>query len=176
MLDDLELPNRGSVAHVSLPEPRPVAPSVGQVQQVPLAPDDTADGRQAPPARAGWTGLGVIAQFVADHRRGEIVQIGDDDTAQLPRLADCPVIAQQLDDDRLRHDMVIGRIRTFEGEIADFLRRIAVGHPRAEKAGDVFTKLRRHDLAERAQVAEPVEAPPARDTGIEQHLDHAGIA
>ena len=149
-------------------EVRPVRPH----DHVAGAAEDALQRRQAPPARALAAHLRVIANLVADHRRGEILEIGAEQPADLAFAAGPPRIVHHLDEQRLRHQMIEPAGRAFDRQIAKLLRRIAIAHldlelPRGHAifaagapAANAFLVVR--GAAEIISIAGEPTAPPPR--------------
>jgi hypothetical protein len=83
MLDDLVLLDRRDLVEGLEAGARQEAAAVGLHQQVALAAEDAPQGRQGPAAGARAADLGIVADVVAQHRRGEVVQVGHHHPADL---------------------------------------------------------------------------------------------
>ena len=93
-----------------------------------MSPEYPTDFRQTTAAGAGFIGHGQIAEVVTDQRCRKVVQVGDDDAARFADRARFVVIAQQLDHDTFRHDVITAALRTLASDDADLLRAVEVGN------------------------------------------------
>ena len=174
-LDELELQDRRDAGKAQIAAERPAPRPVRHDDQVALAAEDAPERRQAAPASGLPAHLRIVADLVADDRRGEVGEIGDEDPANLTGLAGLSGRVDDLDDQRFRHHVILAAIRALDCDDPRLLRRITVLDLEPEERPDPVAQLRRHRLRDGADMPQLRPWPAALGQRIHQEAQIVGI-
>jgi hypothetical protein len=150
------------------------SPPDGTISRFLRRPIMRIENRQTAPAGARPAELGEVPKLVTDQRRGQVVQIGDYDLADLARGAWTPVVSKHLDEGAFGLHVIDRMIGALDRDQTRFLATVGIGHADAPRVPAFGSQLGIEHLAQARHFAQARQRDPAFHGGADELPEFPG--